>query len=110
MFPPGTLKELARRREALRHRIAADRERNGANARRVLQPLSGIDEVTGFWRHLPPAVRLVLPSAGAALLRTLWPQAKALHWLLAWGPAIGAVFRSTDALRAAEPPLTAPPK
>ena len=71
MYPTGQLNESARRKEALRVKIAARRAECGAYAEQVARPIAAIDRIAAQWKRVAPYAKLAAIPLGFLLQRRL---------------------------------------
>lgn len=94
MHPREEIIALARRKEALRARIAGRRAISVIAARRVLQPVERIDQGYRLWLKLPAVARAAAIPAVLAVSQAVLPRLRTIGRILRWVPIAATAWRA----------------
>lgn len=101
MYPTRELRALARHKQNLLRRSAAERRRCGADAAVVAAPLRQIDLALAQWRRLSPWLKAAAVPLGWWLVRPAARKVGRARGLLRWTPLLFGFGRALFAARSA---------
>ena len=100
MYPSRELTALARRKDALCHRIAASRSECVAFAADAARPIALIDRALVQWRKISPLVKFAALPLGLLFRRRLMPaKGGFFRKILRWAPVVLSAARMFKATR-----------
>lgn len=99
MYPSGELKELARRKEAVRDRLALHRLQYMEAGERLARPIHVIDTLVAQWRRISPFAKLAALPLGLLLKKKLAPKASILSTAIKWLPTMFGAARAVAGMR-----------